>query len=331
MRNQNKVYLYDVKRLTGLAILLVVTGHLVTGNAIDTQGLEWYRYLKRLLYSFHMPLFMFISGFIYYYTYSGITQLSEYKEFVRKRFLRLAPSYVLFASIIFFSKVILESVFIIDNPVKNLQSFFDVFYKPTESYAGFLWYIYVLFEYYLVLPILIKLFNDRIGLLLMVSIPFHFFSISNVMSLNYFMQFLFFFVLGMYAAKNIVRYYEIIDTHRFIFIFVFAISLVLFYYLPIPKIMMGIISIPALHSLVRFDRAENNNILIILGHFTFSIYLMNTLVGGFVKAVGFKFLGWNYSNFYFPAMIMILSMLIIPVFVKKYIINEIPIIRKYIG
>jgi hypothetical protein len=95
--------------------------------------------------------------------------------------------------------------------------------------------------------------------------------------------------------------------------------------------MMGIISIPALHSLVRFDRSENNNILLTLGHFTFSIYLMNTLVGGFVKAVGFKFLGWNYSNFHFPAMLMILSMLVIPIFVKKYIINEIPIIQKYIG
>jgi len=331
MNNQNKAHLYDVKRLTGVAILLVVMGHLATGNAVYTKGMEWYKFFSFLIYSFHMPLFMFISGFIFYYTYPGINQFSEYKQFVKKRFIRLAPSYILFASIIFSSKIILESVFIIDNPVKSFQSFFEVFYKPTQSYAGFLWYIYVLFEYCLVMPILVKLTNNRIGLILIASIPLHFLRVTNFLGLNFFLQFLFFFVFGMYAAKNISKYYEIIDAYRMIFILVFGISLIAFFYLPVPKIIMGIISIPAIHSLVRFDRSEKNNMLWTLGHFTFSIYLMNTLVGGFVKAIGFKFFNWSYSSFYFPAIVMILSMLIVPIFLKKYIINKIPIIQKYVG
>ena len=63
MNNQNKVHLYDVKRLTGVAILLVVMGHLATGNAVYTQGSEWYKFFNFLINSFHMPLFMFLSGF----------------------------------------------------------------------------------------------------------------------------------------------------------------------------------------------------------------------------------------------------------------------------
>jgi uncharacterized membrane protein len=44
--------------LRGIAILLVVIGHMLQGAYIEFDKNLWFR----ILYSFHMPLFMFISG-----------------------------------------------------------------------------------------------------------------------------------------------------------------------------------------------------------------------------------------------------------------------------
>jgi fucose 4-O-acetylase-like acetyltransferase len=40
----------------GLAIILVVIGHVVQGSSEKFDGLLWFR----VIYSFHMPLFVFV-------------------------------------------------------------------------------------------------------------------------------------------------------------------------------------------------------------------------------------------------------------------------------
>lgn len=49
--------------LKGIAILLVVLGHIIDGNM--AQGVihgEWLNYLYNAIYLFHMPLFFVLSG-----------------------------------------------------------------------------------------------------------------------------------------------------------------------------------------------------------------------------------------------------------------------------
>jgi hypothetical protein len=58
---------------------------------------------------------------------------------------------------------------------------------------------------------------------------------------------------------------------------------------------------------------------------------MNTLVMGFVKAIGFKFFEISYSNFYIIALLMLFLGLTIPIVIKKKIIDRIPKVGKYIG
>ena len=43
-----------------ICIILVVIGHYIPDNSPD-----WYVLMRTFIYSFHMPLFMFASGFIY--------------------------------------------------------------------------------------------------------------------------------------------------------------------------------------------------------------------------------------------------------------------------
>lgn len=56
---KNRVAYLSTARVIG--ILLVVLGHSYPFNVPISQGLE---FLRSFIYSFHMPLFVFISGFL---------------------------------------------------------------------------------------------------------------------------------------------------------------------------------------------------------------------------------------------------------------------------
>jgi len=69
--------------LKGFAILLVVLGHCI--QQCDSEGS--YQFLYNLIYAFHMPLFMAVSGFFGYKSNVEILQVTK------KKFLRLMVPY----------------------------------------------------------------------------------------------------------------------------------------------------------------------------------------------------------------------------------------------
>ena len=81
--------------LIGFAIILVVFGHLLIPQF---EHLETYVKLRETIYKFHMPLFMFLSGFIIAISTRKI-QFSSYFNFLKTKLLKFIPAYVLFASI----------------------------------------------------------------------------------------------------------------------------------------------------------------------------------------------------------------------------------------
>lgn len=58
----SKVRNYQIDSIRGFAILLVVIGHVIQKNYVDFDNNTIFKYI----YSFHMPLFMFISGYVMY-------------------------------------------------------------------------------------------------------------------------------------------------------------------------------------------------------------------------------------------------------------------------
>lgn len=54
----NRLISIDIAK--ALCIILVVVGHYNPGSAP-----EWYHIIIRFIYTFHMPLFLFASGYIY--------------------------------------------------------------------------------------------------------------------------------------------------------------------------------------------------------------------------------------------------------------------------
>ena len=103
----------DIDRCKGLAILLVVLGHIVLRNSLE--GHHWYYVLKGAIYKFHMPFFMFLSGFVFFYAGYGNQSLPNYWKFARARFIRLVIPFLACAALIIVGKFLAGQFIHVDN------------------------------------------------------------------------------------------------------------------------------------------------------------------------------------------------------------------------
>ncbi len=348
--------LFDLDRAKGLGIFLVVLGHIVARE--NPVGVEWYPILKDRIYLFHMPFFMFVSGAIAGYAWKNINTWSEYGVFVKKRAERLLPAYFLFALLVFVGKLAAQSVTPhVDNPVKSVWSFFDVVLMPYQSFSGYLWFVFVLFLLYAALPGLLFLSRQKAMLLLLGAGVIQFLPATPYFGIYSFREYLFVFFLGFFLMKpqqNGQKAYDIfvghLDKWWGVWFALFLFGLIFTYQTPWAdthwfgfwgmnvlsqfsgfnpdKVVFGLLSIPALLGFVRSPFCRNSNLLLILGGYTFSIYLMNTMAIGFVKAVLFKIAPWDGYNFFWYAPLLLLAGVVIPIVAKKYVITRIAYLDK---
>lgn len=85
---QHRITAIDI--MLGIAMLLVVLGH----HFFPFMP-EWYRRMYYWIYTFHMPLFIFISGFLVRYSYKGVHSMAEYRSYVGRRFRKFALPYII--------------------------------------------------------------------------------------------------------------------------------------------------------------------------------------------------------------------------------------------
>lgn len=328
--------LLDVDRATGLAIGLVVIGHFAAGEI--KAGAEWYFYPKYVLYSFHMAFFMYLSGIIMYYAYQPLETFMDYKKYVYKKFIRFIPPLLLFSVIIFFGKILAGSFLLIDNPVEFYSDYFKVLYSPQNSFSVYLWYIYVLFECYLFVSLCLMFFG-KIEYLLIPSIILHFCSATDLMALSKFCEYLLYFVIGCVCVKHYKVYVKYLDLVGGLCLVIFSTAVFYSCYIclnqrinfnPFYNTIMGLLSIPALHYLVRLPVLKKITILYVLRTYCFPIYLMNSIAIGIIKGVFFRVTGWNYHQFHIIFPLLIAGGLYLPIVTKKYLIRYIPSIDKMI-
>lgn len=79
----SKERLQYIDKLKGFAILLVVMGHLTDKSMVNEGNI-----LNAIIYSVHMPLFMFLSGLF------AFNRITTFKNLFYKRFLRLLMPYL---------------------------------------------------------------------------------------------------------------------------------------------------------------------------------------------------------------------------------------------
>lgn len=321
--------LLEIERAKGITIILVGLGHVIARQG--PTGNDWAIQMKELIYSFHMPLFMFLSGLIMFYTYKPIKSFNHYSKYVSKKFMRLMPAFLIFSVLVFAGKYFGGKFFHIDNGVSSLFEYFKILIIPQKSFSNYLWYIYVLFFLYAIFPILISGFKSIIFIIIfsfLVSLSGIFINYPALFSFELIVEYLFFFALG----GGVIAFYDkwllFIKKYGFYTLLLFATALFLRLNIYIPKMLMGFLSIPAVYYLVCEAFFKNSKTLEVVGKYTFIIYLLNTMIIGVLKAVLFKFHDWNGLHFlyYFP--ILAIGGIIIPIYIKKYIIIKIPFLNK---
>ena len=98
-----KLYINVVK---GVAIFLMVWGHCIQYCALDSFD-YFDNWMFKIIYSFHMPLFMMVSGYLFYYSF----QKRDLKGLIVHRAKPLIQSIVVGNIIIYFATVVVFSIF----------------------------------------------------------------------------------------------------------------------------------------------------------------------------------------------------------------------------
>lgn len=317
-----------VDKLKGFAIFLVVLGHIVARE--PPQDAEWYVSLKDVLYRFHMPLFMFISGVILAYTRKPIASLSDYWGYVKRKFMRLMPAYFLFALIVFAGKLAFAKFMQVDNSVPSLASLFDVVLNPLSSYCAYLWYIYVLFILYALAPLLYYVTRGQLAWALPVAFALQFYDATNWFCISSCLEYSFVFLLGCVAGEKYDSYNALIEKIGPAAAFTFILALALALPLDIPKFALGLLSIPACHAMMELRIGWSKGLLC-LATYTFPIYLMNTMFIGVTKGIMLKFTSWDGLNFLWFGAVLLIAGLVGPILAKRWVIRRVPTLDRVIA
>jgi len=318
----------DLDLAKGLAIFLVVFGHLVARE--PPSGNQWYVVLQQAVYLFHMPFFMYLSGYVTFLSGSAVVVPEKWPGLVARRANRLLVPFLLFGLLIIAGKLILSRVMYVDNvPTSASAAILGIVWHTDQSPATSVWYIAVLFMFCIITPLLMRLVAGRVVVLLGGATILYFLPLPHVMYLDRFGRFYVFFLVGGYAAQLGEGWIKRVDQVRLLAALVFLVA-VCFSYGASSKwsaeafLVCGLLSMPALHGLVRTRPLDRSKLLLTLGIYSFVIYLLNTLFIGLAKGAMLRMMPWDGANFLLFAPLMLAAGIVLPVALKKYGLRHFP-------
>ncbi len=306
-----------------ICIILVVVGHYVPSGSP-----EWWITLNDIIYKFHVPLFMFASGFVYIATKK---ENQQYWYFIMKKIKRLMVPYFVVSFLVITIKLITESHLYVENP-KTVMSYIRMFYYPEAGY--FLWFIWALWWMFVIIP-LFKSKNKRLVLfILSVFLAYSPFSVTDIFCLMQFKSMFVYFMLGVivYDWKNVFSHGKKVPSLVYVTLFLFLFILEMFHYggdflILVNKILpyIGIASVISLsRSIARMDM--DKGWLLTISASSYMIYLFHTTFEGVAKAVVLKtpLLSNLDNNFYFiiGAIIVIGCGIVVPILLNEYVFKK---------
>ena len=273
---KNRVDSIDVLR--GFAIILVVLGHTIEKNGQPNS------FLYNSIYSFHMPLFMFISGFVTKHSYRLNSEFNKkHILYVFKKFKNIMIPYLVWALIInplFFKNItktidynlILESVFITNTSfwflpcLFGLIIVFSIFMGIQRFFKTKQW---------LIDPIIL------IALMAVIIVIYYFTHNDFIRSIqSYFIP----FFIGVLAAKH-KKLMQFIFSNNYVYAFtiiLFSLTVGLYGKFTgapdkIIRLTTGILALPICFNFVRHTNIPSTikKQLIFIGQHTLVIYVMH--------------------------------------------------------
>lgn len=156
MKNHNKT----LNNIKGLAIILVLIGHCIqycNGNIYFDNQLYFDNIIFKLIYGFHMPLFMIISGYLFSFSIKKDTI-----EIIKSKFNSILIPLLSWSSLLFI-------IFVFYN---NLKIDLNLLVTFIKFLSGSFWFLWALLFSIIIIMIGNKLFKDNILYYVIIFIVF---------------------------------------------------------------------------------------------------------------------------------------------------------------
>ncbi|MFZ7103619.1 MAG: acyltransferase [Peptococcaceae bacterium] len=190
----------EINILRVIGVFAVIFIHTTAGPVSTLQKGSWlfilFAVLNRSL-QFAVPLFIFISGFVLFYNYRYDPRL-KVGDFWKKRLKGVLIPYLIW-TMIFYGFFILAGYYTF-----SWSFFFKKLFLADMVYH--LYFVLLIIQFYLLFPIFHYLFNKEhavlmLGILLALNLLFMKFAYFPYAD-RFFLQYIFFFALGCFFAKN---------------------------------------------------------------------------------------------------------------------------------
>lgn len=312
--------------LQGWAMLWVVVGHSFLGVA--GNGPSWENALFKFAYSFHMPLFMLVSGWLFYLTRLKVYETKwggrfsiiddshkwTYWEIVKDKSLRLLLPGLVFSIVALVLKMAFPGEMSRQAGLSGQEIVHSYLY-PNDNPMRELWFIATLFWFFLLTPIWKKLIscNWLKWIALVIIIVLHFFHPDvELLCIGSVFNYAIWFYLGLLISQeNIVDKYIVQQPILILFIGVGAYIAGIY----IEPFVATIGGITLSFGLALFLDKYMPNTFFSFRNYTYQIFLMGIFAQIFVKIM-YKHISMPYVAAY---ILCILMGLYVPVLVSKVV------------
>ena len=352
--NNEKIILQELDYLKIIGVLLVVIGHctsIYTGGWVFTSPVNSpiYGLIASYVYTFHVPMLVFVSGAIYYYCRINKEKYSSIKSLIINKFKRLILPF-LFVGIIYSIPIKYIIGMTEGNIFSNIKSFI------LGSNTGHLWYLLMLFDIFIIFYLYEKFILNRKYSIVLNLILFSILYISsgfftNIFQINRAIQYSIFFYLGYeffrskdkliltlekLKSKSILIMTPVLITISLVLILVSKMKLsniMLSKFFSLINVVIAIICITICYLIVYLINNRMKNIIIkekidklinIIGKYSFSIYLLHEpIIFIILYFIANKYISPNILVMVCLSISVSLSMLISVIYMKiKYSFNN---------
>lgn len=334
MRRDINGRLSELDMAKGTAMLLVVVGHIVSRDNY-APGAEWYLDLRALIYLFHMPLFMTLSGMALGASWRHRDSAKQIPSLIWKRVRTLMVPFFVFGIVIVLGKIMASHWVKIDNPPVNFtQGVTSIVMTPMASPAGFLWYIQVLAVYFIFMPWVLQ-FSEKWGawVMLALGVALQGPGWPTVINIDYCIEYLPFFSLGVLLGQHwsVVKSRLLKADSWPLWLVPFLAALVYCEVAgPLQKWLVGLLSVPFILTVHQKIGGGARTWLTFIGKYTLAIYLMNTIFIGLAKGVLMTVIPWRGAYFYVYFVVLGVAGVYAPILAKKLIVKLRPGFGAYI-
>lgn len=308
-QSSNRLPWLDIAR--GMGIILVVIGHV--GEGIINSGIPfpaWIKLIVETIYTFHMPLFFWISGFLF------LPSFQKHPD----SFLKIKVGTVLYPYLLWtiIQTLIEVGLGAYTNKGISISELYPILWAPRAHF----WYLHALF--------LISIFNYFVfkyqpKIALTLGLGLYLINRLNFIDLGYFsipINNLLYFNLGIICWQN--RHFVLTHIHKISFILGMTTLFFLAktYYLPLELkpvilgILITILGTAWVISVSGFPFPQwKSKVLVYLGENSLYIYLMHVLTGSGVRIILNKFMGIENAEIHLA--LGVLAGIIIPLVITE--------------